>query len=175
MSKTVCVERKRIDDLWASIHDGRFRSQTSRITTHQSDKVVMYLIAGSIDEFIYTEYKRGVIIDENVLHGAIASLLVRDNIRVLYCTNEKNGLKQMVRFIQKIEEEDILNYPASRDCDMLFSRILNISKNMWFDIKEKYGTSLCHLCSLSEKDFMKVKGIGKVKAKTLVNLLKHGW
>jgi len=174
-SDHVLIERKSIDDLWSSLHDGRFRSQVSRLTTHQCDKIVMFLVVGSIDEFIYKMRKLHFKVSEDMLHGAIASLIVRDNIRVLCCSNEKHGLKEMVRVIQKIEEEDILNYPAARDENMLFARLLNIPKNTWFDIKETYGTSLKYLSSLDKKDFMKVKGIGKVKAESIVNILHNGW
>jgi len=75
----------------------------------------MFLVVGSIDEFIYKMRKLHFKVSEDMLHGAIASLIVRDNIRVLCCSNEKHGLKEMVRVIQKIEEEDILNYPAAKD------------------------------------------------------------
>ena len=174
-SEHVIFERKRIDDLWSSIHDGRFRSQVSRMTTHQCDKVVAYLIVGSIDDFIYKMKKLHMKADENTLHGAIASLLVRDNIRVIHCTNEKHGLKEMVRVMQKIEEDNELNIPAVRDLDMLFARLLNVPKDTWFGIKELHGSSLSHLCSLSSKDFTKVKGIGPKRAKDIVNFLKNGW
>jgi len=173
-SKTVLVERKTIPDLWASLNDGRFKSQVSRITTHQCDKVVIFLITGSIDEWVFKMRKLKINVNENMIDGAIASLLVRDNIRLLIDSNEKRALKRLVRMITKIEEEDVLNIPSARNTDMLMARYLNIPKDTWFDIKDMYGGSIRHLCSLTEKDLLKVRRIGKIRAKKIISILKNG-
>lgn len=174
-SKSCIIERKSIDDLWNSIHDGRFRTQVSRICTHQCDKVVMYLILGSVDDYIAKMNNFHIKIDEDLIHGAVSSLLIRDNIRVLCYSNEKQGLKQMVKSIKKIEEENILNFPSSRDCDMLMARILNVPKTTWFNIKDVHGSSLSHLCTLSAKEFLKIPGIGPKKSKFIYDTLHNGW
>ena len=155
MSKTVCIERKTIGDLWASIQDGRFHEQVNRMATFANEKTVIYLIVGSIEEW-EVEYesnrklllKKGIKLrkaNKDIIDGCIASLLVRENIRVIVNTNEKLGLKQMVRIIEKIEVEQTLDVPSKRNPDTLAARLLNISLTDWTALKEVHGSSLCHI------------------------------
>lgn len=173
-SEHVLIERKSISDLWSSLQDGRFYTQLDRLCTH-SDKVIIYLITGSIDEWLYKMKQLHINVNEDIIDGCIASLLVRSNVRVICDSHEKAALKRMVRMIIKIEDENVLDLPSKRNPDMLTARLLNISKAEWFAIKEMYGTSLCFLCNLSEKDLLKVKGIGPKKAKSILQIIKHGW
>lgn len=146
----------------------------SRITTHQCDKVIIYLVTGSIDEWMYKMRKLHIKVSEDIIDGALASLLVRDNIRLLIDSNEKRALRRLVRMIIKIEDEGVLNVPSARNPDMLMARYLNIPKDTWFDIKETHGGSIKHLCALTEKDLLKVRGIGKIRAKKIIEILKNG-
>ncbi len=179
-SEHVIVERKTIADLWGSImgsktEDGRLEAQLSRLTTHQSDKIVIIMITGDVDEWLGKMRRLHILVDEDIIDGMIASLIVRDNIRVICGAHEKSCLKRMIRIMWKIEVEHSLDFPKLRNPDMLMARILDISKNDWFAIKETYGTSVSYLCKLTEKDFGKVSGIGKVKSKRIVEILQHGW
>lgn len=172
---SVLCERKAIGDLYSSVmgskgKKGRFPFQVSRLTTHQCDKVVILLVTGSVDEYIYNMKKLHVTIDPDIIDGIIASVLVRDNIRVIVEYDEKNALKRMVRVMQKICDEQ-LDVPAHRNCDALTARLLNITLVQWKAIREAYGTDLSYIASLSEKQLMDVNGIGKVKARKIREML----
>jgi len=171
----ILVERKYIGDLYSSVmgtkgKKGRFPFQVSRLTTHQCDKVVILLVTGSIDEYIYKMQKLGITIDRDVIDGIIASVVVRDNIRVIVDYDEKNALKRMVRCMQKICDEQ-LDIPAHRNCDALMSRLLNISLVQWKALRDTYGTDLSYIATLSDKELMEVDGIGKVKARKIREML----
>lgn len=172
---SVVVERKAIGDLYSSVmgskgKKGRFPFQVSRLTTHQCDKIVILLVTGSVDEYVYKMQKLGVTVDRDIIDGIIASVLVRDNIRVIIDYNEKNALKRMIRTMQKVCDGQ-LDIPAHRNCDALTARLLNITLIQWKSLRNTYGTDLSYIASLSEKQLMDVDGIGKVKARKIREML----
>jgi DNA uptake protein ComE-like DNA-binding protein len=111
----------------------------------------------------------------DTIHNAVASLIARDNVRVLYNTDHKLGLKQMIKVLEKIEEETVLNFPSSRDPDCLIARLLNLDLTTWKEFKKIHGTSLKHICTLSKKDLQKIPKIGPAKSKNIIELLENGW
>ena len=50
ISDSVIVERKRIDDLYGSIMDGRLKSQVCRLTTNYAGKLIVIFVHGSLEE-----------------------------------------------------------------------------------------------------------------------------
>lgn len=185
LSDSVVIERKSIADLWASLQDGRFHDQLNRMATFANEKIVIYLIVGSIEEW-EIEYesnrklllKRGIKLpraDKSKIDSMIASLLVRENIRVIVNTNKNLGLKQAIRMIERIENEKITDFPSNRNPDTLAARLLNISLNDWLDLKSIHGSALCHVCSLSDKELAKVPSLTPKKRKDILQILKHGW
>lgn len=175
LSDKVIVERKRIDDFDGSI-SGRLHDQISRLTTHHRDKLVVLGIAGSVDDYIMDMKKRRpkYVVDEERLHKMVASVMVRDDIRVVWHYHDKKMLKEIVYIMQAVEDGK-LDVPSVRNCDMLMARLLNVSKDQWYEIKKVYGTSPCFLCRLTKKQLMVVKGIGAKKADTILNFLQYGW
>lgn len=178
--KRVLVERKQIGDFYDSIirtktlKDGtksnRMRNQVDKISICQSDCVVLYLITG--DQNSFAEYMRnqGNPINMDIIDGGISSLLVRDNIRVLIDYSDKGGIKRMVRVMKKICDDET-DLPKVRNVNTLAARLLNISKKQWFALREKFGTDLVYISGLSEREIMKVEGIGKIKAKRIKEIL----
>lgn len=176
----VLVERKQIGDFYSSImekrilKDGtrknRMRDQVERISVAQSNSVVIYLITGDQNKFVEQMQNINQKVDVDILDGAIASLLVRDNIRVIIDYSDKGGLKRMVRIMQKICDGQ-LDLPKMRNCNMLAARLLNITRRQWNALKELHGTDLTYIASISEKELMKIEGIGKLRAKKIKEIL----
>lgn len=180
MTEHVLVERKRIDDLYHSkIGDGkkvgRLDDQRARLSTHQGDKIVIFLITDDIDEWIAKEAKYGKVINRSVVDGIIASLVVRDDFRVIMGAHEHGALRTMISLFKKIELLGELNIPAIRHPDSHMAKLLDIPLTDWLTCKSVYGTSLKHLASLSPKDFEKLHNWGKVKSKKVHNILQHGF
>jgi ERCC4-type nuclease len=173
-SKSILAERKQISDLWSSIADGRFHSQLDRISTHQ-DKILIYLITGDINKWYIKERAAKRYANMETIHGAIASLIARNNIRVLIDPDDHNGLKRMVKIIRRIEEDGVNLFPSARDPDCLTARLLNIDLLTWKELKKVYGSSLKYISTLSRKDLEKVPGIGPAKAKAIITVLDKGW
>ena len=84
------IERKTVDDLMASIKDGRHREQKLRLLKKQNEGThIFYLIEGSL---LYNKNK-------DTLYSAILNTLMRDNIKIIF-----TGLiDETVSFLIKIE------------------------------------------------------------------------
>jgi ERCC4-type nuclease len=175
-TEKVIVERKTLSDLYGSIvgskgKPGRLSSQISRLSCH--DKVVLVLVVGNVPTFIDDMKRLGIKVDINILYGALASLVCREQIHVMWMEKEWDALITMIRFMQKVEEGEH-KVPSRRDPDVLLARYLKLTHQQWLDVKRKYK-SIPELMSASDKDLMSVRGIGKVRARTIRDLLSNGW
>ena len=86
------IERKTVDDLMASIKDGRYREQKLRLLKKQNEGThIFYLIEGSL---LYNKNK-------DTLYSAILNTLMRDNIKIIF-----TGLiDETVSYLLKIESK----------------------------------------------------------------------
>lgn len=96
----VAIERKTIDDLKASILDGRWKEQKARLCCSIPRDRIIYLIEGNILK--KTTIKGG----STTLIGATINCMLRDNIKVYKTGN----VKESVSFIQKIFDSIQKNY-----------------------------------------------------------------
>lgn len=172
----VIVERKTISDLYGSIigskgKKGRFEDQVLRLACH--DKIVLLLITGNIFEFIESSKKRGRVIDTSIIYGAIGSVSCRERIHVMWIEHEYNALLSMIAFMNKVNDG---NYSMSsrRDPDILLARYFKLTPTQWKNVRKKFN-SLLQLSSASEKELMEIKGIGKVKAHGIKELVNGCW
>lgn len=88
------IERKTINDLYASIIDGRYREQKERL--FKSNCNFIYLIEGNL---MYHKFK-------NTFIGTICNLLFRDNIKVIKTFNIKETIKYIEKLCIKFDKED---------------------------------------------------------------------
>lgn len=177
-SGSVLVERKTVADLYGSImgvggKPGRLPSQLSRLATHD-DRVLFILITGSIDNYV-TQMKEefGVIVKPDVIVGMIASISCRERIHVMWIQDHYDGLVEMVRFMQGVEEGKHM-VPSKREPDNLLARYFGVTINEMKELKMRFGT-LQNMMNASEKDLQKVHGIGKAKSAKIKDLLTRSW
>jgi len=177
-SGSVLVERKTIADLYGSImgvggKPGRLSSQLSRLATHD-DRVLFVLITGSIDDYVnQMKEELGVIIKPDILIGAIASISCRERIHIMWIQDHYDGLVEMVRFMQGVEEGKYM-VPSRREPDNLLARYFGVTINEMKELKMRFG-SLQNIMNASEKDLQKVSGIGKAKSARIKDLLTRTW
>jgi ERCC4-type nuclease len=172
----VIVERKTISDLYGSIigskgKPGRLPSQVARLSCH--DKVVLILVVGSIHDFIAERKKHGIIVNADILYSTMASVSCRERIHILWMEHEWDALITMVKFMQAVEDGKHM-VPSRRDPDMLLARYFKITQKQWYEIKGKFK-SINDLGAAPLKDLMVIKGIGKVKAQAIKDLIYDGW
>lgn len=79
----VLVERKTIDDFCSSILDGRMEKQVEEMKKElwKCGRVCFIIVVGSIKD-------RTVAIHENCILGKMTSLVLKHNIRLLFCDDE---------------------------------------------------------------------------------------
>lgn len=171
----VRVERKTIADLYMSAmgqngKKGRLQAQVGRLSTH-SDEIVLFLITGSVGEFVTKMAGIGVEIKAEVIYGTIASICARERLHILWIEDELEGLRSMVKFMEKVERGQCM-VPSRREPDILCARLLGVTLIQWHDLHNKFG-SLARLACAKEKDLTTIYGIGDAKAKRILNIL-HG-
>jgi ERCC4-type nuclease len=170
------VERKKMSDLYGSImgKTRRFYKQLDRIACHD-DIITCVLVTGSIPEFV-KEMKElpkpngPVIVNPDLLFGAIASVAYRYGVIPMYIENEWEGMITMVKTMIAIDKGKH-QVPVRRDPDILCARLLGVSTKQLSELLDHHG-SLEGLCKAKESDFQKVKGIGPAKAAEIHRVLK---
>lgn len=175
-TQKVIVERKTIADLYGSIvgnggKPGRLAKQIGRLSCH--DKVVLLLVTGDISSFVHNMGKIGIKVNVDILYGSLASVACRERIHVMWIEKEWDALIAMIRFMQKVEDDECM-VPSRRDPDILLARYFKITTKQLTELKGKYP-SLYAMSTAPVKDIMSVRGIGKVKAQGIKDLLLNGW
>lgn len=93
------VERKTINDLAASIKDGRHREQKSRLETMDKSKIIM-LIEGSINKPNDSiKYNR---IDPYTIISSIYNTMFRDNFHVLHTSSPEETVFCLFNYVKKL-------------------------------------------------------------------------
>ena len=96
------IERKTINDLAASIRDGRLREQKIRLIKNYNRKNILYIIEGDI-----TKENSGMKfnkISKYTLYSAIINMLVRDNINIFMSSNIDNTIECIEMLVKKIKK-----------------------------------------------------------------------
>jgi ERCC4-type nuclease len=176
-TKDVLVERKTLADLYGSVKGGngkkgRFNNQVNRISCHDS-KIIILLLSGDIQKFLAMMKKLGVSIDINVIYGTIASVSCRERMHVIWTEDPRDGLIAMISFMQKVDDGHYM-ISSRRDENTLLAKFFRFSPTQWKEVRNTFH-SLRDLLDASEKDLMRIRGIGKVKAAGIRDLIDKSW
>jgi crossover junction endonuclease MUS81 len=192
---THIFERKTLQDLQASILDGRYKEQKARLLSTTSQKYITYIIEGDniLSPNSYSKNK-------SMIQSAYLHTLFRDNIRILYTKNieetttlillistkildkpekflyeEYTADKCYTDFV-KLKKKKIDNIDTKSCFIMQMSQIPMISNVIAKNIYAKY-TSMGNLVKsldvfdtpeLKVKELCKLDGVGKEKAMSIV-------
>lgn len=192
---THIFERKTLQDLQASILDGRYKEQKARLLSTTPQKFITYIIEGDtiLSPTTYERYK-------SMIQSAYLHTLFRDNIRIIYTKNivdtttlillistkildrpdkflyeEYTADKCYTDFV-KLKKKKIDNIDTKSCFIMQLSQIPMISNVIAKNIYAKY-TSMGNLVKsldifetpeLKVKELCKIDGIGKEKAMLIV-------
>ena len=151
------IERKTIDDLGASIKDGRYKEQKARLLSHYDATKVFYLFEGYID--------RSKNLDKKSVLGSIINILFRDNIKIINTVN----LIQTVDVIEQIKTK----YMAGKFIEG--ASISNYTDTIKLNKKDNMTKELCNIIQLAT-----IPGVSKTtgtiimeKYKTLQHLIEE--
>jgi ERCC4-type nuclease len=191
-------ERKTLQDLQASILDGRYKEQKARLLSNISQKYITYIIEGDniLSSNTYDRYK-------SMIQGAYLHTQFRDNIRIIYTKNtvetttlilllstkiidrpekflyeEYTSEKCYTDFI-KLKRKKIDNIDTKSCFIMQLSQIPMISNVIAKNIYKKYICmgNLIKILGVFEtkeeqiKELCKIDGIGKEKAILIIKYL----
>ena len=174
------IERKTVNDLGASITDGRYKEQKSRLLAHNNNNIY-YIIEGDISE-CKTLTKKAIL-------GSIINMIFRDNIKIIYSKDIKQTVEIIIQIQKKYNEgkfkknenteEAYVSSIKLKKKDNMTKKICNtiqlatipgVSKNISTIILDKYET-LNNLIEEYKKNgelMLKTLNIGK---KTLGGVL----
>lgn len=125
------IERKTIDDLGASIKDGRYKEQKARLLSHYDATKVFYLLEGYID--------RSKNLDKKSVLGSMINILFRDNIKIINTVN----LTQTVDVIEQIKTK----YMAGKFIEG--ASVSNYTDTIKLNKKDNMTKELCNIIQLA--------------------------
>lgn len=116
--KYIIIERKTIDDLAASIIDGRYREQKHRLmATSMAEKCdILYIIEGVLSSSKSFASSRSSnktsssperAIGSSVIFGAIISTMMRDGIKIVQTKNPETTVDFILQLKKRYEEKSI--------------------------------------------------------------------
>lgn len=187
-------ERKTVNDLIASIKDGRYKEQKHRLKSSVATSI-NYIIEGDTITSIKNEK------NQKILTSAYYHSIYRDNINIFFTINTNETATFLLLLATKIIDKpdnfininineknndyiDICKIKTQKNknitkdtCYLLqLSQIPGISKEIARNISEIYPSFVCLLKALNESNdkinlLMNIKLIGKTKATTIIEYL----
>ena len=102
LDKSIIIERKCVQDMLASIKDGRYKEQKIRLQAEKcnsnGNKLICYLIEGSSSDVRYPSEK-------TVFHGSIVSSMFRDEIPLIRTSNLNETLDIIIRIHERMSKD----------------------------------------------------------------------
>lgn len=106
----VIFERKSINDLAASIQDGRYKEQALRLSNFTlPNHHIIYIIEGDIDQYKPNTYSKHKITSKT-LRSSIVSILYTKGFSVLFTKNTQDTANWIMQFAEKIYKNGIIGY-----------------------------------------------------------------
>lgn len=143
----IMIERKTVDDLMASIKDGRHREQKIRLLKKQKDGVhIYYLIEGSL---LYHKKKE-------TLYSSILNTMMRDNIKIIFSRNIEETITYLIKMSEKLDFCKISKKPQLSDNKSSNDTVSNENvSNQYLDTiksckKENLTKEICYQAMLKQ-------------------------
>lgn len=140
------IERKTLQDLAASIKDGRYKKQKQCVLESHATRSIIYLIEGAFD-FSESDTSIGGI-SKNILLSSIINTLIRDNIKVLV-TKDISDTIECIRGVCSRIHKDPSKYRDGASTSTL--PVLKIDKVAAVDRTKCFYNQLCQVPGVSGK------------------------
>ena len=139
------IERKTVNDLGASIKDGRYKEQKVRLLANNTGNIY-YIIEGNIDDCNTLNRK--------ALLGSIINMIFRDNIKIINSNNVLDTYNIIIQIQTKYNDGKFKQIESSKD-----SYISSIKTNK----KENMSKELCNIIQLAT-----IPGVSKNISKIVI-------
>ena len=171
VSHETVVERKSINDLIASIFDGRLFDQCNRLKEHFQFPII--LLEGNVDEI------ESITENPLVFYGALSTIAVDFKIPIIPTPNASHTAKLLVSLSSRKESIKgplLKKIKKSNDIQkqqlIVLCSLPGIGEKTAIRMLEKFGTPLKALSS-STKDLAKIPGLGESRAKKIKKMLQE--
>ena len=171
-----CIfERKTPSDFASSLQEGRLREQVERMAA--SDYRPFVLIEGDMSDFSNLEHSK---MPPKSLRGMTASILGRNGIPVVFCSNPKLLADIAIRIARKTEE-DLNNHHVKttesvKDVPFVtqfFMNVEGIGLSTAEELTEAFG-SVEEAMNASTDELASVGGIGEKRAQNIHDTIHEG-
>lgn len=106
----VIFERKTVNDLAASIQDGRYKEQAMRLSNSTiPNHYIVYIIEGDIDQYKPNTYSKHKITSKT-LRSSIVSILYTKGFSVIFTKNTQDTANWIMQFAEKIYKNGVNGY-----------------------------------------------------------------
>ena len=139
------IERKTVNDLGASIKDGRYKEQKVRVLANNTGNIY-YIIEGNIDDCNTLNRK--------ALLGSIINMIFRDNIKIINSNNVLDTYNIIIQIQTKYNDGKFKQIENNKD-----SYISSIKTNK----KENMSKELCNIIQLAT-----IPGVSKNISKIVI-------
>lgn len=167
-SNKVLCERKKIDDLYGSIMDKRIWSQVNRMAQFEDMHLVL-LVTGSLAEYIIKMRRYKKFINDKIIYSCLKDIACRYKFQIFWIESEKDALNFLVEYMECVDAGND-GVPMKAKPDALIARYLGITIPQYQFLHLKYG-SLTKLAKVQKSELIKVKGIGDIKARKILDML----
>ncbi|MCC2508550.1 DEAD/DEAH box helicase [Methanimicrococcus blatticola] len=173
VSDDMAVERKTIADFNASLIDGKRNLFSQLVDLSRTYKKPVLIIEGDADLAAGQMH-------ENSVRGALLSIEIDLNVSIFYTKNEEETalLLKMMAKKEQINEKKTVNPHGKKPAkttheqqEYILSSISGVGPNAAQLLLHEFG-SLNNIFNASEEDLCRVKGIGKVTAKRIHEVMK---
>jgi crossover junction endonuclease MUS81 len=138
------IERKCIKDLCASITDGRFREQKTRLFDSVKDvSRITYIIEGAKKIQIVEGVEKQNMLSQNIINGSILNLIYKHNYKVIQTDNKLDTFNNILLLYKKFKNGDIKNDKLNQTVELV-TKSKKISDN-------KLLNQLCLISGVSSK------------------------
>ncbi len=171
VSERMAIERKTTKDFVQSIIDGRLFNQVHDLI--KNFEIPVMIIEGND---IYGIRK----VHPNAIRGAISSITTKYGIPIIWTKDENDSIEYIIRLaLREHEEEKVENVIRGKkklktitDKQLFFlAGFPNINEKLARRLLEYFG-SLKAIVNAKETELMKIEGIGKEKARQIIELLE---
>lgn len=135
----IIIERKTINDLCASIKDGRHKEQKARLLSNFPISKIIYIIEGEINPNIH---------NENLIYGAILNTQFRDKIKVIRTLNLSETHKYLCFLYKKVMTKP--EYFCCKDDTKTDNAVVPYEKTIKLKKKENLTPNLCQILQLAQ-------------------------
>jgi ERCC4-type nuclease len=135
------IERKSIDDLLASIKDGRYKNQKARVLAQFQPQQVYYIIEGKRSAY----HSSPTSIKDKIVQSAIVNTMLRDKISVFFTSSVQETFQLLLSIYKRIAD-DPTNYFVSSATEQTV--VLSSAKD---EPSKVWHCMLCQIPGISDK------------------------